>query len=199
MTFREVSLGEPSRCGGGSCAAVIAATGEITQATPAAFQAFVEQTYGGNARGVVVLLDSMGGKVVASMELGLLMRQLGAEAVVAGVASDGAGGAVITNGQCFSACVYAFMGARKRVVPSRSQIGTHRMFMVEQSLDASGLVLLRRRRFDNGDMRSFLMRYSSEMGINPAIIAQAEKIPSDQLHILSRSEIHRYHLASSRP
>ena len=194
MSFRAVQIGA---CGE-KCPTIIAATGEITQNTPGEFQAFVEQSYGGDARHAVVFLDSMGGRVIASMEFGMLLRQIGAAAVVAGVAADASGRAVITNAQCFSACVYAFMGGRRRVVPAQSQIGTHRMFLVEQGLDASGTVLLRRRRFDNGDMRAFLMRYSTEMGVSPALIAQAEHIPSAQLHVLSRAEIKRFHLAAAK-
>lgn len=191
MTFQAVQLGGPG-------STVIAATGQITQDTPAAFIDFLDQNFGGRNVHAFVFMDSPGGRVLAAMELGTLFRKVGATAVVGGVYSDGAGGSVITNAQCFSACVYAFMGARKRVVPARSQIGIHRMFMVEEGIDASGTQLLRRRRFDNGDMRAFLMRYSREMGVSPALIADAEHVSSDSLRILSRSEIRRYHLGIPR-
>ena len=193
MSFHAVRIGDPRSCGDG-CPAVIAATGQITENTPNQFANFVQQSYGGGNLHAVVFIDSPGGRVLASMELGEEFRRLGAAAVVARVFPNGAGGSVMTNAQCFSACVYAFMGASKRVVPPRSQIGIHRMFMVEEGLDASGTALVRRRRFDNGDVRSELMRYSSSMGVNPAIITEAEHISSDSLHILSRSEIRRYHL-----
>ena len=193
MTFRTVTIGDARSCGE-QCPSVIAATGQITETTPSEFLSFVDQAYGGRNLHAVVFLDSPGGRVLASMEFGEELRRLGAAAVIARVYPDGAGGSVVADAQCFSACVYAFMGARKRVVPARSQIGIHRMFMVEEGLDSSGTTLVRRRRFDNGDMRSFLMRYSSSMGVNPQIIAEAEHVPSDSLHILSRSEIRRYRL-----
>ena len=191
MTFRVVQIGHAC---GSSCPTVIAATGQITQATPNRFLQFIEQNYDRRNLHAVVFLDSPGGRVLAAMEFGTLLRKIGAAAVIARAYPDGSGGTVMTNAQCFSACVYALMGARKRVIPATSQIGIHRMFAYEDSLDASGTTLLRHRRFDNGDMRSYLMSYSSEMGVDPGLIAAAEHVPSDTLHILSRSEIRRWHL-----
>lgn len=193
MTFQTVNIGTSRLCQGG-CPTVITATGQITQSTPGEFLDFVEQNYGRQNLHAVVFLDSPGGRVLAAMEFGTLLRKIGAAVVVARVYADGSGGSVMTNAQCFSACVYALMGARKRVIPAQSQIGIHRMFVYENNLDASGTTLLRERRYDNGDMRSFLMRYSADMGVSPALIAAAEHIPSDTLKILSRSEIRRWRL-----
>ncbi len=189
MTFQSVQLGS-------GAGAAIAATGQITENTPSDFLAFLQSN--NETRRPVVLLDSPGGRVLASMEFGELLRRVGAEAVVARVASDGQGSAVIVQAQCFSACVYAFMGASKRVVPGASQIGIHRMFAYQDELDASGTAVVRHRRYDNGDMRTFLMRYSAAMGISPTLIAAAEHIPSDSLRILSSAEIRRYRLGNAR-
>jgi hypothetical protein len=185
MSFRTVQIGDAGT--------VIAASGQITETTPSEFMSFLQENYGSRNLHAVVFLDSPGGRVLASMEFGTLLRQIGASAVVAGVYSNGAGATVMTNGQCFSACVYAFMGARKRVIPNASQIGIHRMFAYEQNVDAAGEAYVRRR-YDNGQMGSVLKRYSSEMGVNPALISEAEHIPSEGLKILSRKEIRRYHL-----
>ncbi len=189
MSFRAVQLGA-----GGP--AMIAATGQITENTPGEFLSFLQRN--SDTRRPVVFLDSPGGRVLASMEFGALLRKVGAEAVVARIEPDGQGGAAIVQAQCFSACVYAFMGASKRVVPNASQIGIHRMFAYEDGLDASGTAVVRHRRYDNGDMRSFLMRYSTAMGISPNLIAAAEHIPSDSLRILSPAEIRRYRLGNAR-
>lgn len=186
MTFRLAQIGSERACGD-SCPDVIVATGEITQATPDRFLRFVETQAGRANLHSVVFLDSPGGRVLAAMEFGTLLRKVGAAAIVGGVYGDGAGGTVITNGRCFSACVYALIGARKRVVPASSQIGIHRMFAYEDGDP-------QRREFDNGDMRSFLMRYSRQMGVSPALIAAAEQVPSTSLRILSRAEIRRWHL-----
>ncbi len=188
MSFRTVQLSDAGQ--------VIVATGQITEETPAEFVAFLQSNYGTRDLHAVVFLDSPGGRVLASMQFGTLLRRIGAAAVVAGVYPTESGRLVLTNGQCFSACVYAFMGARKRVVPASSQIGIHRMFAYEEEVDRSGEAYLRRR-YDNGQMGSVLKRYSAEMGVNPALISLAEHIPSSGLHILSRAEIRRYHLGVS--
>lgn len=197
MTFQAVRIGDRGICRG-TCPTIISATGQITQNTPGQFLDFLDRNADLRNLHAVVFLDSPGGRVLASMELGTLLRRIGAAAVVARVAPDGAGGTVMVNAQCFSACVYALMGARKRVIPAQSQIGIHRMFVYEEGMDASGTMLLRQRRFDNGDMRSFLMRYSSEMGVSPGLIAAAEHVSSDDLKILSRTEIRRWHLGVSK-
>jgi hypothetical protein len=188
MTFRTAQLSDAGT--------VIVATGQITETTPGEFLEFLRGNYGSRNLHAVVFLDSPGGRVLASMEFGSLLRKIGAAAVVAGVYSREGGGAVLTNGQCFSACVYAFMGARKRVVPASSQIGIHRMFAYEQNVDASGDAYLRRR-YDDGEMGLLLKHYSTEMGVNPELISLAEHIPSDALRILSRNEIRRYRLGVS--
>ena len=197
MTFRAVQIGHSSFCGY-SCPTIISATGQITPSTPSRFLDFIQNNYERRNLHAVVFIDSPGGRVFASMELGTLMRKVGAAAVVARVASDGNGGSIITNAQCFSACVYALMGARKRVIPGSSQVGIHRMFAYEDHVDMLGSVTARERRYDNGDMRSYLIRYSNEMVVSPALIAAAEHVPSDTLHILSRKEIQRWHLGVPR-
>jgi hypothetical protein len=197
MTFATVRIGSARTCGT-TCPIAISATGQITENTPNAFLSFVEQNLDSRGLRAVVFLNSPGGKVLASMEFGTLLRKMGTSVVIGRVYPDDAGGTIMANGECFSACVYAFMGARKRVVPTQSLVGIHRMFMVEEGVDASGSVAVTRRRFDNGDMRAFLMRYSSDMGVSPGLIAAAEHVPSDSIRILSRAEMRRWHLAGSK-
>ena len=72
------------------------------------------------------------------------------------------------------------------------------MFAYEAEVDPSGTTAVIHRRYDNGDLRGFLMRYSSEMGVSPGLIAAAEHVSSDELKILSRAEIRRWHLGVAR-
>ena len=76
--------------------------------------------------------------MLASMEMGAVLRKAGAEVVVARLAADGDGGAAVISADCFSACVYALMGASKRVIPVQSHVGIHRMFAYQDELDANG-------------------------------------------------------------
>ncbi len=189
MTFQIVSVGDPARCGA-NCPQVIAAAGQINDETPQQFLAFIRDHYAGAHLHSIVLLDSYGGKVLASMELGRVFRKLGAAVVVA---PAGGGG-----GRCFSACVYALMGGKKRVIPLESQVGVHRMAAYGDSYDSQFLGGAAMRRLDNGTVAAQLSRYTASMGVNPAVIALAEHISPDTLHILSRSEIARWNLAVSR-
>jgi hypothetical protein len=135
MSFRLLPLEDASRCGS-QCAQAIVADGEITNATPQEFLSFVAQNLQGNVR-AVVFLNSPGGRVVASMELGQLFRKLGVAAIVAR-AGQTYGGTALASGHCFSACVYALMGGRKRIIPPQSKVGVHRMFQYQATLDPAG-------------------------------------------------------------
>ena len=192
MTFRLVQVEDSARCGG-HCAQAIAADGEIVDSTPQQFLSFVSSNGQGNVRSVV-FLNSPGGKVVASMELGQLFRKLGVATIVARVGQTYGGGGALAAGHCYSACVYALMGGRKRVIPPQSSVGVHRMFQYEASLDPGAGAISLRRRYDSGRMHSMLSRYSSQMGVNRGIIDYAERTSSDSLHVLSKGEIARWRL-----
>jgi hypothetical protein len=197
MSFQLVSVGSPGQCGS-RCPAVIAAEGEITDETPSQFMEFVRENVNQANLHAVVFLDSPGGKVAASMELGRAFRRIGAAAIVARVdpnATRGIGSFV--GARCLSACVYALIGARKRVIPPESLVGIHRMFAYVDGVDARGDEE-RYRLYDHGTMRAILSHYTGMMGVSPALISMAEHISSDQIHILSRREIARYRLGTSR-
>ncbi|WP_158809732.1 hypothetical protein [Beijerinckia sp. L45] len=193
MTFQAATIHDKHCTRGRACPSVIAASGRITERTPQMFLDFLEQ-HGGRNLHAVVFLDSPGGGVMASMEFGALLRQVGAAAVVARVMVDSRGEPVIVNAQCFSACVYALIGARKRVIPRESEVGIHRMFLSVDGIDPATEEALRAQRGDNSDMQAFLSRYTSKMGVSPALIARAEHTPSQSLYILSRADIRRWHL-----
>ncbi len=198
MSFRLVSVGNRAQCGN-SCPVVIAAEGEITNQTPDAFISFVRNNVGRTNLHAIVFLDSPGGKVVASMELGRVLRQIGAAAIVGRVDSGVNNGiSDFTAARCLSACVYALMGAKKRVIPPASLVGVHRMFTYVDAFDAEGSDVGRYRRYDNGSMAAVLSRYSGMMGVSPALITMAEHISSDRIHIMTRAEIARFHLGSAK-
>jgi hypothetical protein len=194
MSFRLLPLEDASRCGN-QCAQAIVADGEITNSTPQEFLSFVSQNLQGNVR-AVVFLNSPGGRVVASMQLGRLFRNLGVAAIVAR-AGQTYNGTVLAGGHCFSACVYALMGGRKRVIPPQSKVGVHRMFQYEASVDPSGGATIYRQ-YDNGRMRSMLARYSRQMGVNSTVIEDAERTSSDSIHVLSNKEITRWRLGQPK-
>jgi hypothetical protein len=191
MSFRLVSVGNPAKCKS-QCVDAIAADGEITNSTPEAFVAFIMRTFRDPKVRSVVLLNSPGGRVVASMQLGLALRKVGALAVVA---RAGAGAGVVTTGGCYSACVYALMGAVKRVVPQGSKVGIHRMFTYEWERD-NDETIKRMRVYGSSDLSAQLSDYAASMGVSRDLIATAEQINPDTIHILTPKEILRWRLAS---
>lgn len=184
---------------GASGERVIAAQGEINDDTPDAFLNFVRENVGdGNLHGVV-LLDSPGGKVVASMELGRAIRRLGMAVVVARpAAGDGRGELSVASGRCYSACVYALMGGARRVVPPGSKVGVHRMFNYSTNFDLAEGGIVRERNLDDGGMRTTLSDYARAMGVSTDLVTLAERTSPDQLYILTGADIARWRLASRK-
>jgi len=144
----------------------------------------------------VVFLNSDGGYVVASMELGQIFRRIGAATVVARLSPSFRGSSRFMTAKCLSACVYAFMGGVKRVSPPGSVLGIHRMFANQArggGIFGDGPV---ERVYDNGSMASLLANYSSRMGVSRDLIRYAEHISSQNIHVITPAELARWRLAS---
>ena len=133
MTFRVAPV-EMEQCGA-RCPHVIIADGLIETGTPLAFVDFLRAESSDADLRHIVYLNSRGGNVVASMDFGRILRELRMAAVVGRFEDDGAGYYV---GECVSACVYAMMGAVKRVAPPGSEVALHRMSVVETESGLSG-------------------------------------------------------------
>ncbi len=187
MTFRSVNL-DSNDCGA-DCPQVIVADGVIEVETPQAFVDFAKQASQSQRLLSLIFMNSPGGNVVASMELGADFRRLRAAVVVAGFASVGSRSGPIA-GQCLSACVYALMGATQRVAPPESHIGLHRMSLEAPGESGGGLADRR--------LVAILARYAAQMGVSPALVWRAESLTPGTLDILSSAEIVHWRLASTR-
>jgi hypothetical protein len=190
MTFRTVPVGEGC---GSRCAQMIIAQGEITLRTPDDFVAFVRrQVRNPNARGVI-LLDSQGGRVGAAMQLGKLFRQAGAAVIVGRSGPDG-----ILPGGCYSACVYALVGAKKRVIPKVSRVGIHRMVAFERDGGDPDVMPHMRPVYATPDLVKRLSDYVGSMGVSRELINTAERVSHDRLRIITPQEIRRWKLGSEK-
>ena len=201
MTFRMVPIGDPDKCGS-KCLRVIAAEGEIETTTPDAFVKFVMQNVGDSRARSIVFMHSPGGRVVASMELGKAFRKMGAAVIIARVGTPQPGSGLQANfatARCFSACAYALMGAKQRVVPPGSFVGIHRMFLLEQERDPdSPGGQATTRVFAESDMVRNLSRYAAMMGISRDLVTTAENVNPDNIHIVSENELRRWRLGSTK-
>lgn len=194
MTFETVAVGDPAQCGN-QCVRVIVARGEIVSNTPEQFLEFVRRIGARDKRmRAVIFVESPGGLVVSSMRLGVFFRQLGAAAVVGRVNPAG-GPNQFYSATCASACVYAIMGAKKRVVPPQSRIVLHRMFAFERfggSGDEPGRL---QKTFSNRTLEAQLSRYARTMGVSPEVIRAAESIQPEAIKVVSQAELRRWKLS----
>ena len=192
MNFRIAKMDSPG-CGA-KCPEVVVADGVIEPETPLAFLDFAKTATLSHALRGVVFLNSPGGNVVASMELGAVFRRLRLAAIVAGFAASGDLSGPVA-GECVSACVYALMGATRRVAPPSSRIALHRMSVTLADASGSGIAA---RRFADARLVALVARYASRMGVSPALVWSAESLPPDHIHLLTPQEIAHWRLASTR-
>jgi hypothetical protein len=194
MSFRVAPL-ESGECGK-HCPDVIVADGVIEAETPQAFVDFLKSGSADTKLRRIVFFNSRGGNVVASMVFGHILRGLRIAGVVGRFEAAGDPGPYV--GECLSACVYALMGAVRRVAPPGSEVGLHRMSIIE----SQGGGFLRppqvTRSFADPPMVAVLGRYARRMGVNPALVRTAESLPPDTVHVLSREEMRRWSLATSQ-
>jgi hypothetical protein len=195
MSFQLVTLGS-GRCRG-ACPQVVFAQGQIDEGTADNLLRFMQQNVNGAALHRVVLLDSPGGRVIAAMELGLAIRRLGMAVIVARPGGESAHNGSLYSGRCFSACVYALMGGKKRVIPPQSKVGVHRMFNYTTNFSLSDGIT-QERYLDNGEMHRRLSNYTRSMGVDSSLIDLAERTSPDHLHVLTPSEISRWRLGAQR-
>jgi hypothetical protein len=196
MSFQMVTLGV-GHCRA-NCPQVIAASGEIDEGSADNFLRFVYDHVRSGAMHGIVLLDSPGGHVVAAMELGQTIRKLGMAVIVARPGAESSLTGDLFSGKCYSACVYALMGGRKRVIPPQSKVGVHRMFNYATNFSPADGGFVRERYLDDGDMRNRLARYTTAMGVSSGLITLAEQTSPDVIHVLTPAEIARWRLGSRK-
>jgi hypothetical protein len=192
MRFRVARMDSPS-CGA-KCPQVVVAEGVIEESTPLEFIDFMRTAVLASGLRSVVFMSSPGGNVVASMELGMAFRRLHLAAVVAGFGSSGAEAGPVA-GECASACVYAFMGAVRRVAPPVSRLALHKMSVTLSGVGADAGVY---RRFADPQMVALLSRYAESMGVSSDLVRTAEKLEPDHIRILNARDIAHWRLAVPR-
>ncbi|MFM9976034.1 MAG: hypothetical protein ACKVON_15855 [Beijerinckiaceae bacterium] len=181
--------------------------------------AFAKQASGDRKLLNMVLIHSPGGSVLGSMRLGSVFRSLGTTVVVARVQTGGGGGGFfsaprqttdsrtgqvipegsLTNASCNSACVYAVMGGKKRIVPEQSRMGIHRM-QAEQNFGFDPVQGRSVTAISKGSTEQVaaLKRYARTMGIDQKLIDIAESIPHEEIKILSPAEVRSFKLGSQK-
>jgi hypothetical protein len=146
----------------------------------------------------VVLLSSVGGNVAAGYGIGEVFRQINATVIVARAVPSGSG-YTFGPGSCASACVFALMGGKTRVVPEGSKVGVHWMSGPVPQM-SSGSVFGPSSDFkDDSDAKEQRMRqYMRRMGIRAELASFIRKVPNSDMHVLTPQEVQRFGLARTR-
>jgi hypothetical protein len=196
-----VAKGGPNVCGPG-CSEWIAATGEFDRGVEQRLRELLAALGG---RNLPIYFESPGGIIGEARVIGRILRERRMTASVGKTVPEGCRAAIkfdepclalirskrelnaqliTADADCYSACVYALIGASVRHVPERARIGIHAS---RPGLDTPKVSPER-----NEEIRLGRKRYVIEMGVDPGLDDAAQKVPAERMHILSREEITRY-------
>lgn len=192
MRFELRSEAPPSQCGK-TCRTWISAVGPVTERTPGDFAAFAGQH---DIRGARLVLDSEGGSVVDTIDLGHAIRSLeltttvGSTVVSSG--PDGARATIVPSASCESMCAFVLLAGTNRYVPPEARVLVHEIWLAKKrerpenaSYTADELVLVQH------DIGS-LARYTVEMGGSIELLEKALQVPPwEPLYRLTGDEIQR--------
>ena len=198
MEYKLVSVG--SGCGA-HCPQVISAEGEIARGSAEEFIEFLRGAVRSDRLRNVVFIHSPGGNVVGAMKLGTVFRKAGTAVVVA-QARDGQGlgqNAMFMSAECLSACVYAIMGGKTRVVPPQSTLGVHRTSSFRfVGKDPAGVDPGYQRIQTPETLLKALGDYTRKMGVSAEVLSVAQAAPANSIRVLTRKEVARWRLGKER-
>jgi hypothetical protein len=187
-----VATGEPNACGRG-CSEWIAGQGQFDEGAAQRFRDFLAILA---KRDLPIFFNSDGGLVSQAVQIGLMLRE---DRMTAGVARTVPEGCHLGfplddacrrlmrskrehearlyfgGSRCASACVYAVVGASTRHVDPGATLRIHSS--VGPEIDKT---------------ENSLRRYVVGMGVDPALVDAAAKIPSRSFRGLSRGEMERF-------
>jgi len=197
-----VAKGERDACGPG-CSEWIAAEGMFDG--PEVERRFRDLLGTLKGRNLPIVFNSLGGVIGEALVLGRILRERRMAASVgesypegctARIASDESCRLIMqanrelkaqlrtTGAVCYSACVYALLGASARHVPADARVGIHASAPTAVSSRPDSLTA--------EQLNNNRRRYILEMGANPGLQDAAMKTPPPGVHVLSRDELVRY-------
>lgn len=207
-----LARGEPNSCGPG-CSEWIAAEGTIANGTAGRMRDFLKRQSGKRP----IYFSSPGGMTSDSIAMGRLMRERGTTARVArtiplGCENDPKACAAAKRSgreqvarltsamsQCNSACVYAIVGARVREIAPEAHLGIHASrTVIVGRLPAGVKVPAQVRANFKAENQRMIRRYLLDMGIQPALLDAAERIPHESIRAVSREDMVRFNIDTRR-
>lgn len=146
--------------------------------SPEKVQSAVNQVHSGS---IFFHLNSPGGSLLAGMQIGRIIRQIGGETYVQKfkIPIDNS----VDNsesGECFSACTLAFLGGIHRYIDKQSVYGVHRFSKDStQSTDLDVAQI----------MSAAITDYIVEMGVSPKLFNKMVEAGSGEIRILNQQEL----------
>ena len=126
-----------------------------------------------------VYLNSRGGVLGQGMELGTLLRERGYSTYVG---SQNDRGSNPLPGDCYSACVFAFIGGTYRFYTSRSRIGVHRfsaMSPADSDADSAQIV------------SAAIVNYIRKMEVDVGLFDRMARAAKEEILVLTEADLER--------
>ena len=155
-------------------------SGDITRADVASAEVLGRLIQGGKQRisGNTVWLASNGGDIDSAMELGRLLRKWGVFTFIG------------KNDQCFSACVFAFMGGERRSVAGR--LGIHRPYFSYTQDSPDRLARFRH-------LQRVVKGFVEDMDFPASLYEAVMLVPPESMQILTPADLKKYYLEGISP
>lgn len=134
------------------------------------------------ARGIgpytTIILNSPGGALVGGMALGRVIRKYGFNTSVGSPPAPGADYG--SDGGCYSACTFAFMGGRLRYFDDGSTFGVHRFYSRTPPADAEASAQI---------ASAAIISYLDEVGIPAAFFVEMTRAAADEIRTLTAAQL----------
>src|SRR5215510_13962523 len=194
MAFELRREGPADVCGS-KCRSWISAVGSITAETPRQFETFA-RTH--EVHGAVMALDSGGGSVLGTLELGRIVRRLeimttvGRTVLLPADKSGDVRATLSPKADCESMCAFLLLSGARRYVPPEAKVLVHQIWLGDRRDDATAvsysaedIMVIQR---DIGR----IVQFTAEMGGGADLIETALRIPPwERLRPLSSDELIR--------
>lgn len=195
-----VATGGPDACGPG-CSTWIAAEGTIETGTADRLRQFLKRFPG---QPPPIYFNSPGGRILESLVIGRILRQHGMTVAISATVPDACkpddeascrslkergeplAAALRSTAICSSACAYALMGGKVRLIAPDARLGVHALRWESKNGKPITVDRLRQLTQKSGvEIRAYLR----EMGISARLHDVAVKIPHEKIYYLTRNEI----------
>jgi len=203
-----LAKGGPDACGEG-CSEWIAAEGYFDFAAPERLRAFLSKLSG---RMLPIFFQSPGGYIDQALAIGQMLREHQMTAGVAKTIPDActsnaapacraakrsrtavSARLIEIDAACNSACVYAVIGAKTRLVSAGARLGIHSSKLAGTSrysakASLAGMADKARLASSNAELRQYIKAMQVDDGLFQAIL----KVPHEHVRVLTRDEIARF-------